>query len=189
MEAWVGPAIVAAFISGLVSLIVVQLNFAQSRKADRSRRAEKVRDFQVALRAEIRSELRNLSQHDVETQLADVRRMYESDATYSVTVPRPVQQAVFESLVAEIHVLPEAVIDPVVLYSRQRNVIAALVTDMREPTFRQLSKDQQLKMYEDYLSMWSTWREFAAHAEHTLSESISIPRTRPGLSGNRLGDG
>jgi hypothetical protein len=56
VDAWVGPAIVAAVISGLVSLIVVQLNFRQGRRLEQARRDEKVRDFQIAIRAEIRSE-------------------------------------------------------------------------------------------------------------------------------------
>ena len=46
-EAWVGPAIVAAFISGLVSLFVVQLNFRQERKIERIRRAEKCVTFKL----------------------------------------------------------------------------------------------------------------------------------------------
>jgi hypothetical protein len=50
LEAWIGPAIVAAVISGLVSLTVVQLNFRQERKREGLRRAEKIRDFQIALR-------------------------------------------------------------------------------------------------------------------------------------------
>ena len=170
MEPWVGPAIVAAVISGLVSLIVVQLNFRQQRRGDRLRRLEKIRDFQIALRAEIRSELRNLAHHDIEEQLARVRQFYESRPDYAVTVPRPPESLVFRALVGEIHILPGRVIDPVVLFERQRAAIAQLADDMRDAGFRFHSREQQLAMYEDYLNMWSAWRDFALQAEAALDQ-------------------
>jgi hypothetical protein len=189
LEAWVGPAIVAAFISGLVSLVLVQLNFRQGRQVEQARRDEKVRDFQIAIRAEIRSELRNLVQHDLAAQLGHVKARYERDPTYSVSVPRPVRQSVFEALVREIHVLPETVIDPVVLYARQRNAIDSIVEDMRAPGFSALSREQQLAMYEDYLRMWDAWREFAITAEAALSGSPSVAGARTGLAADRRNGG
>ncbi|PSJ56009.1 hypothetical protein [Kumtagia ephedrae] len=188
MQAWIGPAIVAAVISGLVSLVLVQLNVRQSRRTEQIRRDEKIRDFQIALRAEIRAELRNLSQYDIELQRREVKHRYDTVEGYSVSVPRPVRQAVFDALIQDIHILPETVIDPVVLFARQRNALASLVEDMRDPAFRILSKDQQMAMYEDYLRMWETWRDLAQNAEAALNgASISGPRT--GLSGDRLGSG
>ena len=189
MEAWVGPAIVAAVISGLVSVVLVQLNFRQSRRIEQIRRDEKIRDFQIALRAEIRAELLNLEQYEIETHRNEVRGRYERDNGYSVSVARPVRQAVFEALVGDIHILPEDVIDPVVLFARQRNVVESLVEDMRTPTFRTLSKEQQMSMYEDYLRMWETWRDFALNAEAALSGSTSISGSRTGLSGDRRNSG
>ena len=185
MEAWVGPAIVAAVISGLVSLVLVQLNFRQSRRIEQIRRDEKIRDFQIALRAEIRAELLNLEQYEIETHRNEVKSRYERDNDYSVSVARPVRQAVFEALIGDIHILPEDVIDPVVLFARQRNVIESLVEDMRAPTFRTLSKEQQLSMYEDYLKMWETWRDFALNAEAALTGAPSVTGSRTGLSRDR----
>ena len=188
--AWIGPAIVAAFISGLVSLLVVQLNFRQSRKSERLRRAEKIRDFQIALRAEIRSELSNLSSYDVQALLADVRSRYNDEAGYSVSVPRLTKHLIFQAIVGEIHILPDSVIDPVVLYARQRQAVESLVDDMREQSFRDLSKDRQLAVYEDYLRMGETWRDLAAQAGAALNEQLgSIAGSRPSLAGNRLGRG
>lgn len=57
MGSWIGPAIVAALISGLVSLIGLYLGGWIAIRHEKRRRREKVRDFQIALRAEIRSEL------------------------------------------------------------------------------------------------------------------------------------
>ena len=168
LEAWVGPAIVAAFISGLVSLIVVQLNFRQERKADRLRREEKIRDFQIALRAEIRSELENLERFELRTLLAEVESHYASDMSYSVVVPRIARHVVFDAIAKEIHILPEAVIGPVVFYARQRQVIEQLAEDMREASFKALAPERQLAMYRDYLGMWDVWRDLASKAEKAL---------------------
>jgi hypothetical protein len=170
VEAWVGPAIVAAFISGLVSLIVVQLNFRQERRADRLRREEKIRDFQIALRAEVRSELRNLERFDFESLLADVEARYAKDENFSVTIPRLAKHVVFDAIVGEIHILPEAVIDPIVLYIRQRQVVESMAEDMRDPLFRTLTTDRQLAMYRDYLGMWKVWAELAGYAEQALGQ-------------------
>ena len=182
MQAWVGPAIIAAVISGLISVLVVQLNFRQEHARERRRREEKIRDFQIALRAEIRGELLNLSRIDLAALLQEVEHRYNSEEGFSVAVPRMAKHIVFVAIASEIHILPEAVIDPVVLYARQRQVVESLAEDIREPSFKTLSKDRQLAMYRDYLRMWETWRDFAARAELALSnESASIAGARPGL--------
>ena len=168
MEVWVGPAIVAAVISGLVSLIVVQLNFRQERRADRLRREEKIRDFQIALQAEIRSELANLQRFELDALLADVESRYAQDASYSVIVPRISKHVVFDAIAKEIHILPEAVIAPVVFYARQRQVIEQLAEDMRDASFKALAPERQLAMYRDYLGMWDLWRYLASKAEKAL---------------------
>ena len=168
METLIGPAIVAAFISGLVSLVVVQLNFRQERKADRLRREEKIRDFQIALRAEIRSELANLQRFDLAALYGEVEQKYARDPQYSVSVPRISKHVIFDSIAKEIHILPESVIGAVVFYARQRQAVESLADDMRDPTFRSLAKERQLDMYRDYLGMWDVWRDLAAKAERAL---------------------
>jgi hypothetical protein len=168
LEAWVGPAIVAAFISGLVSLVLVQLTFRQERRADRLRREEKIRDFQIALQAEIRSELANLERFELEALLAQVEARYATDKDYSVVVPRIAKHVIFDAIAEEIHILPEAVIGPVVFYARQRQVVEQLAEDMRDASFKALAPERQLAMYRDYLGMWEVWRDLASKAEKAL---------------------
>lgn len=55
MSAWIGPAIVAALIGCLTTMLGWSVSFRQLRKLETTRRNEKIIDYQTALRAEIRS--------------------------------------------------------------------------------------------------------------------------------------
>ncbi len=153
MAAWVGPAIVAALISGSISLIGLYLGGWIAIRHERRRRKEKVRDFQIALRAEIRSELHNLLSIDFDKHFQEITSRYAELPGYSVFPSYPPRHVIFEALKDEIHVLPEEVIDEIILYSRQRYAIEKFVEDMRDPRFGQLSADRQLEMYKDFVGM------------------------------------
>lgn len=60
MDAWIGPAIIAALVSASVSAMGWIVTFRATLRLEQLRRDEKVNDFQVALRAEIESDLLNL---------------------------------------------------------------------------------------------------------------------------------
>jgi len=175
VDTWIGPAILAAVIAGLVNVAGWFVTFQSTRRLEQMRRREKVRDFQIALRAEIRSELRNLGSYDIQVQLSHVRKKYDTQPGYAVTVPRPADAVVFQALVGDIQILPAGVIDPVVLFERQRAAIRQLAEEMREARFASLSREQQTAMYEDYLNMWAAWRDFAVQAEAALDTSLSNP--------------
>lgn len=168
MEVWVGPVIVAAFISSIIGAAGWFVTYRLTISLDDRRRKEKIRDFQIALRAEIRSELKNLERFDLDRVLADVETRYREEEGFSVAVPRLAKHVVFDAIAKEIHILPEGVIDPVVLYVRQRQVVESMAQDMRDDTFRTLSKDRQLAMYSDYLGLWKSWKQLAYDAERAL---------------------
>ena len=115
MGGWVGPTIVAAVIAGLVNVLGWIVTSRETLANERRRRNEKVRDFQIALRAEIRSELANLKAYDLDRYNAEIKRRYDVDPTYSVVIPHPARHVIFEAISGEIQILPENVIDPVVL--------------------------------------------------------------------------
>jgi hypothetical protein len=194
MAAWIGPAIVAALISGLISLIGLYLGGWISIRHERRRRTEKVRDFQIALRAEIRSELHNLLSIDFDRHYEEIRSRYAAHAGYSVFPSYPARHVIFEALKDEIHLLPEEVIDEVILYSRQRYAIEKFVEDMRDMRFTQLGADRQLEMYRDFLGMQKFLTETARNSvdalDHSLGTSTQIvnnPASDP--SGRLSGEG
>ena len=144
MEAWVGPAIVAAVISGLVSLIVVQLNFRVAQRAERLRRDEKVRDFQIAPRAEIASDLVQMEETDRESLFQDVADATASDPGYVPVLPRLSPNTIFDVVVRDIPILTGQVIAPVVRYERLRQTLSQFIEDLRSPQYKELPSECRL---------------------------------------------
>ena len=166
---WIGPALVAAVIAALVSVAGWFVTGRQTLALERVRRTEKTRDFQIALRAEIRSELRGLQAYDLEQQFARVEARYKIDPAYSIFLPNAARHSIFEALVSDIHILPEHVIEPVVHFMRQAAVVDGLRSDMRTSDFRILPQDIQLEIYRDYLDLRNHLRQLAELAIAALS--------------------
>lgn len=175
MELWIGPVIFAALLSGLVSAAGWFVNSWQTRRLEQLRRDERVHDFQVALRAEIGSDLVWMSVIDRGAFLAEIQRRYAEDSAYSVLVPHMAANVVFAAIVGEIHILPGDVIAPVVDYSRLRQTVEQFVTDLRGERFRQLAAERQLLMYSDYLDMLGRLEILAERAVSALAISLNTP--------------
>ncbi len=153
MALWIGPAIIAALVSGLIGIVGLIVNGIVSIRLEQGRRHEKIRDFQIAVRAEIRSELTNLLEYDLDMHLADVISKYQHSNTYAVRASQPARSIVFDIVLSEIHILPEAVIDPVILYARQLHSIEQFANELREPDFAKRKPETQIAMYSDYIAM------------------------------------
>ena len=172
MANWVGPAIIAALISVVISLMGLYLGGWIAIRHERRRRHEKVRDVQIALRADIRSELHNLLSIDFDRHLDEIQTRYAAIKDYSVFPSYPARHVIFETLKEEIHILPEEVIDDVILYSRQRHAIEKFVEDMRDNRYAKLSADRQLEMYRDLMNMQKFLTETARNCVETLDTSL-----------------
>lgn len=173
MELWVGPAIVAAIVAGLVNVLGWFVTSWQAQRLDERRRTEKVRDFQVALRAEIESDLLNLAAFDLDAHLADIKARYGREPGFSVSASHLAPNVIFAALLDEIHVLPEQVIRPVVQYQRLRQTADYFVRDMREPSFPALSTARQLEMYSGYLQVRARLAELARRAIEALDAALA----------------
>lgn len=110
------PQIQAAVIQGLLSLIGIVvtgvfavLSWRRTQNAERERqvqlRAEKIADYCAALRAEIASELTNLTAFDLDAHFAEIESRYAADPNYSVIVPHLARNLVFSSITGELHIL------------------------------------------------------------------------------------
>jgi hypothetical protein len=149
MQAWISPAIIAVVVSALVTAAGWFVTYRNSLSLEKERRREKIRDFQIALRAEIRSELHHLNEENLDRDLQAIENAYGASTTYSVYVPGLARHAVFDNLVKDIHILPESVIDPLILYSRQRQILDQFSAEMRTEKFSKLAQPRQLEMYRD----------------------------------------
>jgi hypothetical protein len=176
MAAWIGPAIIAALISGGISLIGLYLGGWITIRHDNRRRKEKVRDFQVALRAEILADIHGLRMYDLDQHLENIKRRYETDNKYVVKPSLAARQFFADTLAKEIHILPESVIQPVILYFRQKEVIERFVEDMRSSDFRERDRPTQLEMYEDYVQMKKVELELARVARDSIEASLDYER-------------
>lgn len=190
MELWVGPAIVAALVSALVSAAGWFVTSWQTQQIDQRRRGEHLNDFQVALRAEVASDLLNMAVADRREFLDEVSERYRADATYYPVVPMQSRNVVFEAIVGEIHILPEAVITPLIHYARMRQRVEKFVDDLRSADFRALTAERQLTMYSDYLEMLDRAEQLGRDAVSSLDESLnssdgarSIPKSASGAGG------
>jgi hypothetical protein len=179
MDPWIGPAIVAAIVSGLVSALGWFVNSWQTRVIEQRRREEKVHDFQVALHAEIASDRVSMSVIDRAAFLEEIKARYAANSGYSVVVPHMASNLVFAAIVGEIHVLPGGVIAPVVDYARLRQTVEQFVVDLRADKFSQLPADRQLTMYSDYLQMLGRLEQLAKRAELALFNSLNSPDGAP----------
>ena len=98
---------------------------------------------------------------------------FAADPSYSPVVPRLASNVVFEAIVKEVHVLPAAVIAPVIHYARLRQTLEQFVEDMRAESFRRLPSERQLTMYSDYIATYDRLEALAQNAVAALDASLN----------------
>jgi hypothetical protein len=121
---WIGAAVTASLVSGLVTALGWWASHHNSVRLDGLRRIEKIRDYKSALAAEITANLDRFSDVDLATHRAEMVRRIEAsgETTPSFTpfVPRYATTIVFDRLLTEIALLPNEAIEAVVLYYKGR---------------------------------------------------------------------
>ena len=125
----------------------------QNRRRDDRLRAERVRDVQRALFAEIRAYLAVLQRDDVAAYGARIAERITSEPGYFPVIPSEKNDAIFNAIVGEIHVLPRDTVDPVVLYYSQLNAIVAMIADLRTLDLARIGPERAASMYRDYIAM------------------------------------
>ena len=137
-------------------------------------RKERIIDFQTALRAEIRSEFARYGKIDWDDHLKYIVSNIKKDNNYTPFVPRGPQTLIFEAIVHEIHILPEIVIEAVVLYYKQLSTISQFIDDLRSDSFARLNAERKIAMYTDYIRMMKLSVEFAQEAHRALEISLVV---------------
>ncbi|MBA4489531.1 hypothetical protein [Paracoccus sp. S1E-3] len=147
------PQAQSAVIAGLFLAIGWWVVALQGRRRDAKLRAERVRDVQRALFAEIRAYLAVLERDHIAEYGAAIAARIETEQGYFPVIPTEHNNAIFHAIVSEIHVLPRDTVDPVVLYYSQLNAIGAMITDLRALDTARIGQERAAAMYRDYISM------------------------------------
>jgi hypothetical protein len=175
MSAWIGPAIVAALIGCLTTMLGWSVSFRQLRNLETTRRKEKIIDYQTALRAEIRSYRARFERMDPMGHRDTIIALIESDPSFTPFLPLEIPLLIFSEIAKEIHILPTAVIDAVVLFYAQAATIAQLTLDLRSRGFNALPWERKAGLYKDYYRLLLYTRELADEALERLEDGLNIP--------------
>lgn len=171
----IGPALVAAVIAALVTMIGWYVAYQRERRLENGRRAERIRDCKIALRAEIschvpRWILQDDSEH-VEEMARQIRTGTGQTPPFTPFVPKETGNPAFEAIVGEIQILPGDVIEPVIRYYQQVDVIAQLAEDMRGERYAALEAERKIDVYRDFIELRSEAGRLAMDAIDALEQS------------------
>lgn len=150
---WISPAIVAAGIAALVTVLGWFIAYERERRLEAARRREKVRDFMTALRAEIRCHNFRWTAEEARRHSETMQARIRAGEGYTPFVPREADSLIFSAIAPEIHVLPAEAIDPVVRFYALTHVVAQLIEDIRSPAFTALDAERKAAIYADYVAV------------------------------------
>lgn len=170
---WLGTALIATVISAMVTALGWYVAASRERARERRRRRERELDVQLALRAEIRAHAHQLNATDFDAHLADRLARMEAEEGFAPFVPRETNDLVFRAMVAEIHILPSRVVDPVVLYYHQIAAIGSVAEDLREERFAGLDRARKAAAFSHFIAMKKLARFQAGEAIAALNASIA----------------
>ncbi len=177
MAGWVESALIAVVISSLVTVAGWFITLRHERVREAERRRERIEDIQTALLADIRSSKHRFSGTDLDQHLAQVEALISGasrESAYTPFVPREPGSLLWASIAGEVHILPNEVIDAVVIYFSQLESIRLFVDDLRTDRFASLEQDRKISMYRDYIRMTKYLVDLAAEAERVLALSLQI---------------
>lgn len=147
------PQPLAAMIAGgFLALGWVFTHWLTIRR-DRAQRAERVRDVQGALYAEIRVYTDTLESQRLPHYGAQVEGQILRQPGFFPVIPTENNDRIYAAIVDEIHVLPFKVVDPVVRYYHQLSVIGVMIADLRALDAAKVGPERAARMYRHYIEM------------------------------------
>lgn len=147
------PRVVAAMIGGAVVAGGWVVTHILGAARDRAARAERVRDVQGALYAEIRVHVATLKGQNLPRYGAGIEALILKGGGYFPVIPTEHNDRVFAAIVDDIHVLPFRVVDPVVQYYNQLATIGAMIADLRKLRLDRIEATRAARMYRHYIEM------------------------------------
>jgi hypothetical protein len=177
VEGWIQSAVIAVVISSLVTIAGWYATHRSERLLESARRQGKITDIQTALLADIRSTSHRFQLVEHDRHLDKVMRRIrngQTDAGFTPFVPREPGSLLWPSVASEVHILPNEVIDAVVLFFSQLETIRCFVDDLRSEQFARLESAQKAAMLQDYVGMAGYLVLLAEEAEEALARSLGM---------------
>lgn len=147
------PRVTAAVIGGTVVAGGWVVTHLLSAARDRNARAERVRDVQGALFAEIRVHVATLKHQRLAAYGAQIEAQIRKGDGFFPVIPTEHNDRLFRAIVDDIHVLPFRVVDPVVRYYSQLATITAMIEDLRRLRVDKIGAERAAHMYRHYIEM------------------------------------
>ena len=159
-----------AVVTGLFVAIGWIVVAAQTRRRDAALRRARETDLQRALLAEIRAHVFALEQQTPTPEDAALLIARMATGDFVPTLPQHANDRIFGAVIADIHILPAPIIDPIVLYYRLLSIMGALATDLRR--IARNDPPRAAQMMADYLSLMEETRDTGIQAIRVLTESL-----------------
>jgi hypothetical protein len=173
LDNYLSPQAQQAVIAGVFLAAGWWVVALQNRRRDANLRAERVRDVQRAIFAEIRAYLAVLRRDNVGEYGAAIKERILTEASFFPVIPTEHNDALFKAIIGDIHVLPRDTVDPVVLYYSQLNAISAMISDLRELDVAKIDAERAAGMYHDYISMKIEALELGEQALEAIGASLN----------------
>lgn len=170
LDAHLSPQLQQAVVTGLFVAIGWIVVAAQTRRRDAALRRAREMDLQRALLAEIRAHVFALEQQTPTPEDAALLIARMATGDFVPTLPQHANDRIFGAVIADIHILPAPIIDPIVLYYRLLSIMGALATDLRRISRNDPPRAAQ--MMADYLSLMEETRDTGIQAIRALTESL-----------------
>jgi hypothetical protein len=177
MEGWIGSAVVAVVISSLVTVAGWYATHRSERMLEAARRQERIQDIQTALLADIRSTSHRFRQIDLDQHLTDMLAQIggaSEGRDYTPFVPGEPGSLLWSSVAHEVHILPNDVIEPVVLFFSQLETVRYFVDDLRSERYAAVNRARKAAMYDHYVRMMKYLVQLADDAQGALERSLGI---------------
>ena len=175
---YIDPRVQQALIAGVFLAAGWLVNGRQNRRRDARLREERVRDVQRALFAEIRAYVAVLKRDNLAVYGETIARRILAEKDYFPIIPTERNDTIFRAIVADIHILPRAVVDPAALYYSQLAAISAMIDDLRVLDKGRIGPERAVAMYRDYIAMKQEALELGEDAMLMMGAFLSGGRER-----------
>jgi hypothetical protein len=176
------------FVTGLIAIVTFSLTQRATRRRDarlqqaaiereRALREERIQDMQTALLADIKSYPHRVLGSDLDHHFQHICGQIEAappSDPFTPFVPREPPTQLWTLVAKEVHLLPAAVIDPVVSFYTQVEAIRLFADDLRSARFARLSTSRKIAMYRDYIELKKYAAKLAEDAVQALLHALDL---------------